>query len=291
MRQGYVVANGIRVYYVEEGDGPLVLMCHGFPETHFSWRHQMAPIARAGFRAVAIDLPGYGRSDKPDVAYDIDFVGNCLAEVVTGLGHDRAVMVGHDWGALQVWPFARIHADRTAAVIAFNVPDLPRLDIPPIELFRQLGTHRTNYILEFQERGTAEDKIEGDLDGFFELMLRGPATVKKEVMTNDVIETFKAQFRPRGAITPALEYYRNMDRNWELIEPYDGTKIEVPCLMVMAEGDRVLPPKLADGMEERVPNVEKVVFEDCGHWTQQEQPERTNEGMVSFLERHRAAFA
>jgi pimeloyl-ACP methyl ester carboxylesterase len=285
MTPGYVVANGIRIFYVEEGEGPLVLLCHGFPETHFSWRHQMTPIAHAGYRAVAIDLPGYGRSDKPDATYDSEFVGNCLAGVITGLGHEKAVMVGHDWGALQVWPFARMHADLTAAVICLNVPDLPRFDIPPVELFRQLGTHRTNYILEFQERGTAEERIESDLDGFFELMMRGPATVRKDAMTDEVIEAFMNEFRPRGAVTPPLEYYRNMDRNWELIEPYDHLKIEVPCLMILAEGDRVLPPNLADGMEERVPTVEKVLIEDCGHWTQQEQPERTNEVMVAFLER------
>ena len=283
MNTGYVVANGIRIYYVGAGDGPLVLLCHGFPETHFSWRHQLAPIADAGYRAVAIDMPGYGRSDKPDVTYDVEWLTACLAGVVTGLGHERAVMVGHDWGGILVWPFARMYPELTAGVIGLNTPDLPRYDVPPTELFRALGSKRVQYILDFQERGTAEDNIERDLDGFVELMLRGPATVRKEVFTDEVKEQYTAPLRPKGAITPPLEYYRNMDRNWELLERYDDAKIEVPCLMISATGDRVLPPELADGMETRVLNLKKVVIEDCGHWTQQEQPEVTTRHILDHL--------
>lgn len=94
-RDGYAVANGIRLYYVEQGDGPLVLLCHGFPELWYSWRHQLAALAGSGFHAVAVDLPGYGRSDKPDVRYDVEWVNACLAGLITALGHERAVMVAH----------------------------------------------------------------------------------------------------------------------------------------------------------------------------------------------------
>lgn len=284
MTDRYVVSNGIRVFCWEEGEGPLVLLLHGFPEFSYSWRHQMGPIATAGYNAVAIDLPGFARSDKPDVAYDVSWVTETISGVISALGHDRAVIVGHDWGGLILWPFVRLYPQQVAGAIGLNVPDLPRYDIPPTELFKALGSSRTQYILDFQDRGI-EEHIYEDLDGFVELFFRGPATVNKEVFTDDVVATYVEQMRPRGAITPALEYYRNMDRNWELAAGFDDRKITVPSLMISASGDPVLPPELADGMEERVPDLEKVVIEDCGHWIQQEQPERTTRHILRFLER------
>ncbi|HEX2040646.1 MAG TPA: alpha/beta fold hydrolase, partial [Acidimicrobiales bacterium] len=128
MRERYVAANGIRLFCVEAGPtgGPLVLLVHGWPECWYSWRHQLPVLGAAGYHAVAVDLPGYGRSDKPDVAYDEAWVNTCLAEAIVALGHERAVMVGHDWGGLLVWPFARRFPERTAAVVGVNTPDLPR---------------------------------------------------------------------------------------------------------------------------------------------------------------------
>ena len=284
MTERFVVANGIRIFCRDEGDGPLVLLLHGFPETSYSWRHQIGPIAEAGFRAVAIDLPGFGRSDKPDVVYDSAWVGDCIDGVISALGYEKAIVAGHDWGGLIMWPFARQHADRVAGLIALNVPDLPRYDMPPTELFKALDSNRTQYILAFQDRGI-EDQIYEDIEGFLSLFFHGPASVKKEVFTDEVVEMYVEPLRPRGAITPPLEYYRNMDRNWELAEAFDDRVIDVPALMISAAGDPVLSPELTDGMEERVPNVEKVVIEDCGHWTQQEQPEETTKHMLRFLER------
>ena len=283
MSERYVVANGARIFCWEQGSGPLVLMLHGFPEFSYSWRNQMGPLADAGFHAVAIDLPGYARSDKPDVVYDSAWVGDCIDGVIAELGHDRATVVGHDWGALLLWPFARTHPERVEALIALNVPDLPRYDVPPVELFTALGG-RAQYIVDFQDP-TIEDRIYEDLEGFLSLFFRGPAAVKPEVFTDDVFGRYVAQMAPLGAITPPLEYYRNMDRNWELAADFDDRTIDVPTLMIMGRGDPVLPPELADGMEARVPNVEKVVIDDCGHWTQQEQPEATTEHMLRFLER------
>ena len=283
MTTGFVVANGIRVFYEEEGTGPLVLLCHGFPESSFSWRFQMEPLASAGFRAVAIDLPGYGRSDKPDVAYDVEWLNACLSGVISGLGHERAVLVGHDWGGLLVWPFARMYPDQTAGVIGLNTPDLPRAPVPTTEFIKQSGSSRMSYILGFQERGTSEAAIERSIDDFVELMFRGPATVNKEAFPDDVIAVYADLLRPRGAVTPPLEYYRNMDRNWELLAPYDSMKIEVPCLMIAAEGDPVLRPQLTEFMGDRVANVEQVTIADCGHWTQQEQPEETTRHMLAYL--------
>lgn len=285
MREGFVVANGIRIFYVEEGEGPLVLLCHGFPESWYSWRHQLGPLAEAGFRAVAIDLPGYGRSDKPDAVYDVKWLTDCLAGVIEAMGHERAVMVGHDWGGLLVWPFARLRPERTAGVIGLNVPDLPRYPVPPTEWLAEKGGETRSYMLFFQERDKPEEVIHSDIDAFVENVFRGDVTVRKEVFTDDVLKVYADTFRPSRAITPPLEYYRNMDRNWELLEEYDDMKIDAPCLMIMTDGDPVLPPRLADHMEGRVLDYSVVVIEDCGHWTQQEQPEETTKHMLEYLRR------
>ena len=234
---------------------------------------------------MAIDLPGYGRSDKPDVTYDVAWLSACLAGVIEGLGHERAVMVGHDWGGLLVWPFARLHPDRVAGVIGLNVPDLPRYDIPPTELFEALGSDQHSYILFFQQRHEAEAVLESDVPAVLKRVFLGEGTVRKEVFTDEVIGVYAETFSPKGAFTPPLEYYRNMDRNWELMEPHDDEKIEVPCLMICAAGDPVLPPSLADQMEGRVLDYEVVTIEDCGHWTQQEQPEATTQAMLTYLRR------
>jgi epoxide hydrolase A/B len=285
METGYALTNGIRMFYVSEGDGPLVLMCHGFPESWYSWRHQLAPIAGAGWRAVAVDMPGYGRSDKPDVTYDVVWLSECLAGFIDALGYEKAVLVGHDWGGLIVWPFARLHPDKTAGVVGINTPDFPHWPMPPTELLRQVGGNRDQYILEFQKRDEPEAAAEADLDHFLRVFFLGPVTVRKEVFTDDVIETYARDFRPHGALTPPLDYYRNMDRNWELTAHLAEVKIEVPCLMITAEGDPVLHPGLAVGMDERVPNLTTVMVADCGHYTQQEQPERTTEHILEFLGR------
>jgi pimeloyl-ACP methyl ester carboxylesterase len=269
VRERYVVTNGIRMFCVEDGEGPLVLLLHGFPEFWYSWRHQIAPLAEAGFHVVAPDLPGYGRSDKPDITYDVMWLTDCIAGLIEGLGHEQAVLAGHDWGGLLVWPFARLHAAKTAGVIGLNVPDLPRTPTPTTQFF--------------QERYKAEEVIEADVDAFADQVFRQSATVKIDVFPDEVVKAYADVFRPKGAITPPLEYYRNMDRNWELMEPYEDVKIEVPCLMICAEGDPVLPPSLADGMDARVPDVDIVTIRDCGHWTQQEQPEQTTGHMLAYL--------
>ncbi len=287
MGDGYATTNGIRMYYVEEGRGPLVLLCHGFPETWYSYRHQLGPLAEAGFRAVAVDLPGYGRSDKPDGAYDVEWLNACLAGLIGALGHERAVMVGHDWGGLLVWPFARRHPDRTAGVIGINTPDLPRPAVPPVQLLRDLSPDEPIYIVQFQERGAAEWVFSWGrgADDFLEMIFRSVATVQLQVFTDEVLDVYKQAFRPAGALTPPIEYYRNLDRNWELTADIDGSPIAVPCLMISAAGDPILTPAMADGMEERVPDLEKVVIDDCGHWTQQEQPEATTRAMLAYLRR------
>ncbi len=298
-RDGYVITNGIRMYFMEQGEGPLVLLCHGFPELSYSWRHQMQPLADAGFHVVAVDLPGYGRSDKPDVHYDIEWVNACLAGVITGLGHERAVMVGHDWGGLLVWPFARRYPDLTAGVIGVNTPDLPRTPIPMVELLRQIFPDDPPYIVQFQAPGVAEWVLSwgrGAID-FLELMYRGvqptPGTPRDEnavsvtynaaAFTDEVIAVYAEAFSPWGAFTPPIDYYRNLDRSWHLTADLEDRAIDVPCLMISAANDPVLTPAMTAGMEDRIAELEKVIIPKCGHFTQQERPAETSAAMIAYL--------
>lgn len=284
MRETYIPTNGIRLFAVEAGEGPLVLLLHGFPEFWWSWHYQLERIAAAGFKTVAVDLPGYGRSDKPDVRYDISFLCACLSGIARHYRRDRMAVAGHDWGGIIVWTFARFHPDLVAAAIGVNTPDIPRPPAPPVQILRRRSPERPIYIVQFQTPGAAEFFIERDIEAFFRLMFLGPVTRRREVFTDEVIALYCEQFRPYGSLTPPLDYYRNLDRNWELTEAVAARKVEAPSLMIMAENDPILTPTMAEGMEERVPNLEKVLIEDCGHWTQLEQPEATASAMVGFLE-------
>jgi pimeloyl-ACP methyl ester carboxylesterase len=290
VRSRYVSTNGIRLCCLEAGppDGPLVLLMHGFPELAYSWRNQLGPLGAAGFHVVAPDMPGYGRSDKPDVTYDCEWINATLIGLADVLGHRRVVIAGHDWGGLLVWIMARQYPERIAGVIGLNTPDLPRPPMPPIRLLRERRQDRPYYLEQFQDRGVAEWVFSWGgraHDDFVEAMFGGPATVVAEAFPPDVLDVYKRAFRPAGSLTPPLEYYRNMDRNWELTAPIADRTIDVPCLMISADGDRVLKPAMADGMDARVPNLEKIVIENCGHWTQQERPRETTAAMLAYLQR------
>ena len=289
MRSRYVIANGIRLYCLEAGPAgaPVVLLLHGFPELAYSWRHQVAALGEAGFHVVAPDLPGYGRSDKPDVTYDCNWINACLVGVLDALGCERAVVAGHDWGGILVWIMARQYPDRIAGVIGVNTPDLPRPAMPPVQLLRQIFVDTPIYIIQFQEPGLAEWVLGSwgrGVDDFVE-MIFGATTQVADAFPPAVLEVYKDAFRPVGALTPPIEYYRNMDRNWELTAGIADRTIDVPCLMISAADDPVLTPAMTAGMEERVPDLERVVIERCGHWTQQERPRETSQAMLAYLRR------
>ncbi len=201
MRSRYVVTNGIRLFCLEAGpaDGPLVLLLHGFPEIAYSWRYQCSALGEAGYHVVAPDLPGYGRSDKPDVTYDCDWINACLVGVVDAYGADRFVIAGHDWGGLLVWIMARQYPERIAGVIGVNTPDLPRSPMPPVELmFKVLET--PIYIMQFQERGVAEWVLGTwgrGIDDFVELIF-GMTTQSADAFPPAVLDVYKDAFRPVG---------------------------------------------------------------------------------------------
>ncbi|MEJ7583068.1 MAG: alpha/beta hydrolase [Acidimicrobiales bacterium] len=187
-------------------------------------------------------------------------------------------------GRALVWPFARRYPERLAGVVGVNTPDLPRTPVPITQLLRAAFPDQPPYIVQFQDRGPADWILGRDPLAFMAAMLRGPATKRLDVFSDDVVERMAAPLRVRGAITPPLEYYRNMDRNWEVAADQPA-QVTVPALMISAADDPVLTPAMAVGMEERVPDLEKVLIEDCGHWTQQEQPEATNRALIGWLDR------
>jgi pimeloyl-ACP methyl ester carboxylesterase len=172
-------------------------------------------------------------------------------------------------------------------VIGVNTPDLPRPPMPPVQLLRQIFVDTPIYIIQFQERGVAEWVLGTwgrGTDDFVE-MIFGATTQHDAAFPPAVLDVYKDAFRPAGALTPPIEYYRNMDRNWELTADIAARTIDVPCLMISAENDPVLTPAMTAGMEERVPELERVVISDCGHWTQQERPGETTDAMLAYLRR------
>jgi pimeloyl-ACP methyl ester carboxylesterase len=283
----FIKTNGLRLFGVRAGEGPLVLLLHGFPEFWWSWSYQLDRLAEAGFSALAVDLVGYGRSDKPDRPYDIRFLCETIAGIPPALGYEKMAVCGHDWGGIIVWTFARMFPEKLWAVVGVNTPDLPRPPAPPIEILRRRNPNNPNYIVQFQTRGAAEFFIELDVEKFFRLMFLGPATRQRSAFTAEVIRRYVDQFRPKGAFVAPLDYYRCLDRNWELTKGLAEKPVEVPALMVVAENDPVLTPQLSEGMEQRIPNLKKVLIGDCGHWTQLEQPEELTRHLVEFLEQRR----
>ena len=290
---------------------PAVVFSHGFPDLAYGWRDQLPAVAAAGFRAIAPDQRGYGGSSRPDAIedYDIFHLTGDLVGLLDHLGIERAVFVGHDWGGFVVWQMPLLHPDRVAGVVGLNTPFVPRMPVPPTEVFRMLGGDG-NYIVEFQEPGRADEILARDVAGLYDALWRSAVSPEEVAAAAETVTegtTFERiiagprlgqpilspaemavyvdTFRATG-FTGGLNWYRNFDRNWELTPEQEGAHIDgVPCLMVTAEWDPVLTPALAQGMPELVGDLEMRELARCGHFTQAEQPEATNDVLVDFLTR------
>lgn len=280
----FAETNGIRLHYVEQGDGFPVLFLHGFPELWYSWRHQIPALAGAGFRAIAPDMRGYGETDRPEgiEAYDIHHLVADMIGLLDALDLPRAVIVGHDWGGVIIWQMALMHPERVERVISLNTPFQRRSHRRPTEAYKQLPDGRFNYILYFQEPGRAESDIEPDIESWLDTTIRGIAT-EQGFITGDTIKVFADAFR-RGGFTGPLNYYRNIDRNWETTAYLEGRQITMPALMICAENDPILIPQSAQRMPEYIPNLTMHLIKNCGHWTQQEQPDEVNRLILEFLQ-------
>ena len=311
----YVNTNGIRMAVYEQGKGFPVVFCHGFPELGYSWRHQLPALAAAGFHAIAPDQRGYGLTDRPKEveAYSIMDLCQDLTGLLDAKGIDKAVFCGHDWGGFVVWMMPILHPDRVAGVIGLNTPLMQPLPVPPVQMLRAL-LGEDNYMVAFQEPGVADGILAADVrktcrlfmrrGGLFDAeefgklppnaperkfqllkLIQGPLdAVGGEVFLSDEELDFFVETFERTGFTGGINWYRNLDRNWEATKSLDH-KIGVPCLYVGAEDDVVLPPSSANGMERFVSDLEKHTIADCGHWTQQEKPDELNRVVIEWLKR------
>jgi pimeloyl-ACP methyl ester carboxylesterase len=294
MRDRRIATNGIELHVVEEGEGRPVVLCHGFPELWYSWRHQLGPLAEAGYRAIAPDMRGYGDSSIPEdpAAYDVLTLCADLVGVLDELGEERAVFVGHDWGAIVVWQLALAHPERVEAVVGMSVPFVPRAPAPPIGLMRQaLG--EDFYIVWFQQPGVADEALARDVRrtlttprqwtaGWAEETDEEPAG--RDWLSDEDLRVYVETFERTG-FTGGLNYYRNFDRNWELTEHLAKRKVEQPALFITGSRDpvrRFAPDQVMDGWLEDL--RDKLVLEGAGHWVQQERPREVNEALLGFLE-------
>jgi len=314
-----VQTNGIQKHVAELGQGPLVLLCHGFPESWYSWRHQLEALSAAGYRVVAPDMRGYGQTDRPSsveryalLHHVADMVG-----LLDALEETRAVIAGHDWGAVVAWQAGRLRPDRFRAVVGLSVPYVPRGSQPPTKSMPRTDKAEF-YMLYFQSAGVAEVELERDVRHTIRCLLYSasgdacsdadlaqrrafgmvphgaglltgtpvPATLPKWLCEADV-DYYTGEFARTGFVG-GLNWYRSMDLTWELMAPFSNLPVTVPALYIAGELDAVLAfrgmPQLVANLKNFVPYLrETVVLPGCGHWTQQERPHEVNEAMIAFL--------
>lgn len=308
--------SGIRIHCVEAGEGPLVLLVHGFPESWYSWRHQLTALADAGYRAVALDVRGYGRSSRPEAidAYRMLCHVRDNVELVHALGESTAVIVGHDWGAPIAWNSALLRPDVFRAVAGLSVPYNAPGAMPPSHSFRAMGGDEEFYIEYFQQPGRAESEIETDVRGWllgFYFSASGdapPMGVRKGAMgliapggkmrdrfdfpatmpawMSEADLEFYVQEFERGGFRGPLNRYRNVDRDWEDLKAFAGRPIEVPALFIGGEkdGPTIWGKASIDRFSETLPRLHRsIILPGCGHWVQQERAAETNDALLDFL--------
>ena len=312
-------SNGIRLHIAEQGSGPLVLMCHGFPESWYSWRHQMSALANAGFHAVAPDMRGYGQSDCPAGIdqYSLFHLVGDMVGILEALDEKQAVVAGHDWGAPVAWHCALLRPDLFRAVIGLSVPYRPRGSVLPTSVMPQ-NEDAAFYQLYFQTPGIAEAELEADpLVSLRRILYSGSGDVPRKNpgpatggvgmvsrsggfltrmpdtsqlppwLSDADLNYYAEQFRQSG-FRGGLNWYRNIDRNWELLAPYARAPITVPALYMAGELDLVVAfPRMREiiaDLKRYIPLLrETVMLPGCGHWTQQERAAQVNQHMLSFL--------
>lgn len=321
VRHREVETNGIRMHIAERGAGPLVVLCHGFPESWYSWRHQLKALAEAGFHAVAPDMRGYGQTQRPEEVdqYSLFHLVGDMAGLLDVLGAETAVIVGHDWGAPVAWHAALLRPDRFRAVVGLSVPFVPRRPARPTSMMPQTEDAMF-YQLYFQSPGIAEAELERDVRlsirsllysasgdapgrenraandevgmvprrGGFLSRLTNPTSLPHWLTEADV-DFYVGEFRRTG-FRGGLNWYRNIDRNWELLRPLAGARITVPAFYMAGDRDLVLAFR---GMDQIIANLSKFVpqlrgtllLPGCGHWTQQERAPEVDEAMIDFLRR------
>ena len=300
-----------------EGEGPLVIMVHGFPESWYSWRHQIGPVADAGFTACAVDVRGYGGSDKPQPveAYAMERIVGDLIGLRKALSPDApAVLVGHDWGAPIVWNSALTHPEHFRAVAGMSVPFSGVPQRPFTEVFREHFTSQGRFFYQeyFQEPGVAEAEAEADPRDFVQRMMYSisgdvppgdywdkplgatfleglPDPEPVAWLTEDDLDFYEAEFTASGFRGP-LNRYRNHEADYEWLQNWASKRIEQPALFI--GGTRDPATFLFGAIEDPValvkmfaPRAEGHILDGVGHWTQQERPDEVNAVLIDWLKR------
>ena len=320
---GQLDANGISIHTVSMGEGPLVLFCHGFPESWYSWRHQLPAVAAAGFRAVAIDMRGYGQTSAPAAvaAYSINNLVGDVVATVAGLGATEAVVVGHDWGAPVAWYAALMRPDLFRAVAALSVPYTPPIGGLPEgmtinDLMRANAAGRDYYRLYFQEPGVAEADLEADVarsvlgfmytisgdivaDGIHDAGWDGHFPMGETLTQQLVVPDHRPSWLSeadlafyvgeltRSGFRGGLNWYRNINLLPDILAPFVGATIDQPALYLGGELDMIAgnTPEALAALPASVPGLRKLeIFPGAGHWLQQERAAEVNEALVDFMQ-------
>jgi len=309
-----IKTNGISLRAAVEGDGPLVILVHGWPELWYTWRHQIRPIARAGYRVVAPDVRGYGGSDKPDAveAYDMASMMADVVGIIDAFGEKTAILIGHDWGAPICWNTAALYPDRVSAVAGLSVPNSRRAKVSVIELWRQIYQGKFFYQLYFQAEGIAESELEADvrtslrkiyyalsgdapsLEGWLNRPAGGTLLAAlddpqpfPDWLSAEDLDYFVSNFEASGFRGP-LNRYRNQDRDFENLPRMGVAPVEQPSCFIGGSKDivrRFLPGH--DTYKNAALNCGDFRFakiiDGVGHWVQQEAPDRVNAALLAFL--------
>jgi pimeloyl-ACP methyl ester carboxylesterase len=306
-----VRTNGIHLAVHELGEGPAVFLLHGFPELAYSWRHQIGPIAEAGFRVIVPEQRGYGDSDAPadPITYSVKNLVADLVGVLDALQIERAVFIGHDWGSMPAWYSGVYAPERVAGMASLCTPYFTPGEVDLVEAYNEIRGPN-HYMATFQEPGVAEAMLERDVEVTFHSLMRGrgmtleqfraappeiqelpaslvvgePQLFGDELLSGEELAVYVQTFRRTG-FTGGLNWYRALHEDWREAQGYDFV-IDKPALMIAAGDDLFLPPDFTEGMEELLPRLEKHVIPDAAHWVQQEKPDEVNALLLSWLERN-----
>jgi pimeloyl-ACP methyl ester carboxylesterase len=313
-----VATNGVELHVAVAGpsEGPPVVLCHGFPELWYSWRHQLVALGDAGYRAFAPDLRGYGGSSAPkEVAdYGSDKLTGDLCGLLDHYGYDKAAFSGHDWGAMVVWEMGRLHPERVSSIYAMSVP-YSSAPGPPTEIFRHIFGDKFFYMLYFQDVGPAEAEFDenprlyvrtmlysaggegmakgralvGDAPAegtrFLDILQPAPVALPAWLTEHDV-DVYTEGLKRSGLFGP-LSFYRNLDANWGRSKDLPASLYTMPTGFLTGSLDPVviMQPHGVDVMKEQLPDFRgATVVDGAGHWVQQERPAETNAALLSFLD-------
>ncbi len=318
-----IETNGLRMHLAEQGTSPLILLCHGFPELWYSWRYQFSTLAQAGYHVVAPDLRGYGQTDQPDdlALYRLLHLVGDLVGVLDVLGEQQAILVGHDWGSTLAWYAALMRPDRFPVLITMSDPYLPRgplhgarATIPPTQSWKKAWGDHFFYQSSLQQPGVAEAEYERDIHTTMRRLLYGlsgdaPPSERWHPVVSDPqasllnsagnptslpswfteadLDVYTTEFARTG-FRGGLNWYRNIDRNGELLAAYSGASVTQPTLYLWGDQDPTLEvagvSKSIERMQQFVPNLRQVVLPGCGHWIQQERASAVNAALLAFLQ-------